>query len=63
MAKKYTVEVLITKTQSVWYEVKADDKESIKKMISDGSLEDCGVAIDETIPEEVSRECLSITEE
>lgn len=63
MAKKYTVEVLITKAQSVWYEVEAEDKESIKKMIDNGSLWDYGVAIDETIPEEVGMEYLSIMEE
>lgn len=63
MTKKYKVEVLITKSQSVLYEVEAEDKESIKKMIDNGSLEDYGVAIDETIPEEVGREFLSITED
>lgn len=63
MTKKYKVEVSIMKSQSVWYEVEAKDKESIKKMIDNGSLEDYGVAINETIPEEVSSEYLSIVED
>lgn len=61
--KKYTVEVLITKAQSVWYEVEAESKDDVKKMIENGTLEDNGKAFDETIPEEVSKEYGSIVED
>ena len=53
--KKYTVEVLITKAQYVWYEVEAESKDDVKRMIENGTLEDNGKAFDETIPEEVSK--------
>ena len=60
--KKFRIGLNILKSQHVIYEVEAESREELDKMMSGDCVEDIGKCVDESLPELYSEEIESIEE-
>ena len=54
--KKFRIELEIQTSQTVIYEVEAENREDLDNLLSENCVEDIGTCVDESIPEQYSEE-------